>query len=155
MKINWILLIGFIIGCNLIGSIGALWTSSDTDWYKSLNKPKFNPPSWVFSPVWTIIFTLMGIALYFIWNSPNSNIRTIALILFAIQFIFNILWNYFFFGINNPFLSLIEIFALLGLILLTGIYFFIVNINSGYLIIPYFIWVSFATFLNYHIWKLN
>jgi len=155
MKINWILLIGLILFCNLIGSIGALWTSSDSEWYQNLNKPKFNPPSWVFGPVWTLLFSLMGIALYFIWNSPPSEIKNIAIILFGIHFIFNILWSYLFFGAHNPLWSLIEIFLLLAFIIITGIYFYIVNNIAGYLLIPYFLWTSFAAFLNYFIWKLN
>jgi benzodiazapine receptor len=155
MKINWFLLVGFIVLCNLIGSIGALWTASDGSWYQGINKPSFNPPSWVFGPVWTLLFTLMGIALYFVWVSPSSNIRTIALVLFGIQFVFNILWSYLFFGLNNPLFALIEIFVLLTFILLTGIYFYYVNKPAGYLLIPYFFWVVFASILNYSIWILN
>lgn len=155
MKINWILLIGFIVLCNLLGSIGAIWTSSDSEWYKELNKPNFNPPNWVFGPVWTLLFSLMGIALYLVWTSPSSEIRTIALVLFGIQFIFNILWSYLFFGAHNLLWSLIEIFVLLLFIMATGIYFYIVNNPAGYLFIPYFIWVAFAGFLNYSLWKLN
>ncbi|MFH1522044.1 MAG: TspO/MBR family protein [archaeon] len=155
MKVNWLLLIGFIVACNLIGALGAIWTSSDSAWYKNINKPKFNPPSWVFGPVWTLLFSLMGVALYFVWVAPSSNIRTVALILFGVQFAFNVLWSYLFFGINNPFYSLIEIFILLIFIIITGIYFYVVNNFSGYLLIPYFLWVGFASFLNYFLWKLN
>lgn len=155
MKINWILLIWLIVVCNLIGALGALWTSSDGSWYKNINKPTFNPPSWIFGPVWTILFTLMGISLYLVWVAPSSNIRTIALIIFAIHFVLNVLWSYLFFGINNPLASLIEIFVLLIFIIITGIYFYTVNKLAGYLFIPYLLWVSFASFLNYSIWKLN
>jgi len=155
MKINWLLLIGLVILCNLIGSMGSIWTTSDSSWYKQIKKPSFNPPSWVFGPVWTLLFTLMGIALYFVWSAPASNVRTIALVFFGVQFLFNILWSYLFFGLENPFLALIEIFILLILIIVTGIYFFVVNNYSGYLLVPYFLWVAFASFLNFHIWKLN
>lgn len=155
MKINWLLLIGLILLCNLIGSLGAIWTSSDSAWYKGIDKPKFNPPSWVFGPVWTLIFSLMGIALYFVWISPSSQIKNIALIFFGVQFLFNILWSYLFFGAHNPLFSFIEILFLLLSIIFTGIYFFRVNSFSGYLIIPYFLWVSFASILNYFLWRLN
>jgi len=155
MKVNWFLLIGLIVACNLIGALGAVWTSSDGDWYRNIKKPSFNPPSWVFGPVWTLLFSLMGIALYLVWVAPSSRIRTIALVLFGVQFAFNVLWSYLFFGINNPLWSLIEIFILLVFILATGIYFYIVNRFAGYLLIPYFLWVSFASFLNYSLWKLN
>lgn len=149
------LLIGFVVLCNLIGSLGAIWTSSDRSWYNQIKKPSFNPPSWVFGPAWTLLFTLMGIALYLVWTSPSSNIRTIALVLFGVQFVFNILWSYLFFGMHNPILAFIEILILLLLIAITGVYFFVVNSSSGYLLIPYFFWVGFASLLNYSIWKLN
>ncbi len=97
MEVNWFLLIGFIVACNLIGAVGAIWTSSEGNWYQNLNKPSFNPPSFVFGPVWTLLFCLMGIALYLVWVSPSSNIRTIALILFGLQFVLNVLWSYLFF----------------------------------------------------------
>ena len=155
MEIKWGLLIALVLACNLIGALGAIWTSSDEQWYKSIEKPDFNPPGWIFGPVWTLLFTLMGIALYLVWVTPSSKIRTIALILFGAQFVFNVLWSYLFFGINNPLLSLIEIFILLVFILATGIYFYSVNRFAGYLLIPYFLWVSFASLLNYFIWKLN
>ncbi len=155
MKVNWFLLIVFIIVCNLIGSLGAIWTASDGSWYKGINKLSFNPPSWIFAPVWTLLFTLMGIALYFVWVTPSSKIRSVALVLFGVQFVFNVLWSYLFFGINNLFFSLIEIFVLLVFILATGIYFYFVNRFAGYLLIPYFLWVGFASFLNYYIWNLN
>jgi len=155
MKVNWVLLIGFIVACNLIGALGAVWTSSDGTWYKNLSKPSFNPPSWVFGPVWTLLFSLMGVALYLVWVSPASQIRTIALVLFGVQFVLNVLWSYLFFGINNSLWSLVEIFVLLVGILATGIYFWFVNSYAGYLMIPYFVWVSFASFLNWSLWKLN
>lgn len=155
MKVNWFLLIGFIVACNLIGVIGVIWTDSDGSWYREINKPSFNPPSWIFGPVWTLLFTLMGIALYLVWISPASRVRTIALILFGVQFVFNVLWSYLFFGLNNPLWSLIEIGILLIFIFATGICFYMTNRFAGYLLIPYFLWVSFASFLNYSIWKLN
>jgi len=155
MEIDWFLLIGFIVACNLIGVVGAIWTSSDGAWYKGIKKPSFNPPSFVFGPVWTLLFTLMGIAFYLVWVSPSSNIRTIALTLFVVQFILNVLWSYIFFGLHNPFWALIEIGFLLVGILATGVWFYFVNGFAGYLMVPYFVWVGFASFLNYSIWKLN
>jgi translocator protein len=155
MKINWLLLIVFIVACNLIGAIGAIWTSADGDWYKNINKPNFNPPNWIFGPVWTLLFTLMGIALYLVWVAPASGARTTALFLFGVQFVLNVLWSYLFFGINSPLFSLIEIFVLLVFILITGFYFYFVNRFAGYLMVPYFLWVSFASILNYYLWKLN
>jgi tryptophan-rich sensory protein len=155
MVIKWEVLIATILICNLLGAMGAMWTSSDSSWYKNLKKPKFNPPSWVFGPVWTILFTLMGIALYFVWVAPSSKIKLIALVLFGIQFLFNIAWSYLFFGINKPLFSFIDILFLLVAILATGFYFFKVEKIAGYLLVPYFLWVGFASFLNYSLWRLN
>ncbi|MFH1326612.1 MAG: TspO/MBR family protein [archaeon] len=155
MAIKWGLLIIFIIFCNLIGALGAVWTSSDSTWYKGIKKPSFNPPSWIFGPVWTLLFTLMGISLYLVWVSPSSKIKLIALILFGIQFLFNVAWSYLFFGLNKPLWSFVEILFLFGFILATIFYFFRIDKNAGYLLIPYSLWVGFASFLNYNIWKLN
>jgi tryptophan-rich sensory protein len=155
MEINWLLLIGLIIACNLIGASGALLGASDGDWYRNIKKPSFNPPSWIFGPVWTLLFTLMGVALYLVWTSPSSKIRTVALILFAVQFVFNVLWSYLFFGINKPGIAFAEILIMLGFIIATTVYFFKINKISGYLLIPYILWVSFASFLNFSIWRLN
>jgi benzodiazapine receptor len=155
MAIKWGLLIVLIIACNLIGALGAIWTSSDRAWYEGINKPSFQPPSWIFGPVWTLLFTLMGISLYLVWTSPSSQVRLIALILFGVQFLFNVAWSYFFFGLHKPLFSFIEILFLLVFIVATGFYFFKVDRISGYLLIPYFLWTSFASFLNYTLWKLN
>ena len=155
MMINWALLITLIVLCNLIGAIGAIWTSSDRSWYDGINKPSFTPPGGVIGSVWTLLFTLMGISLYLVWTSPSSNIKIIALTFFVIQFIFNVAWSYLFFGLNKPLWALIEILVLLAFILITTFYFFKVNKLSGYLLIPYILWVSFASFLNYSIWRLN
>jgi len=155
MAIKWGLLIIFILVCNLIGSLGVIWTSPNSSWYMNISKPKFNPPSWVFGPVWTLLFTLMGISLYLVWTSPSSKIKLIALVLFGIQFLFNIVWSYLFFGLNKPLWSFVEILFLLGFIFATIFYFIKVDKLAGYLLIPYFLWVSFASFLNYSIWKLN
>lgn len=155
MKPRWLLLIGFIIICNLVGALGALWTSADSEWYQTIAKPSFNPPSWVFGPVWTLLFTLMGIALYRVWVARPSPIRTRALVLFIAQFALNVLWSYLFFGINNPFASFIEIILLELFIILTLIAFYTIDKKAGYLLIPYALWVAFASFLNYSIWMLN
>lgn len=155
MKIKWEYLILLIVFCNLIGAMGGFWSASDSSWYSSLDKPSFNPPSWVFGPVWALIFSLMGIALYFVLFSSESEFKIMAIILFFVQFIFNILWSYFFFGMNNVSYALADILILLGLIVLTGFYFFKVERKAGYFMMPYFIWVVFAAILNYSIWRLN
>ena len=127
MGINWGLLIVFIIICNLIGAIGAIWTSSERSWYDGIKKPSYTPPGGVIGAVWTLLFTLMGISLYLVYTSPSSKIKLIALILFVIQFAFNVAWSYLFFGLNKPLWSLIEILVLLAFIIATTFYFFKVD----------------------------
>ena len=155
MAIKWGLLIILILACNLLGAIGTIWTASDGPWYKGINKPSFNPPNWVFGPVWTLLFTLMGISLYLVWTSPSSSVKIVALTLFGVQFLFNIVWSYLFFGLNKPLWAFIEILFLVVMIIGTAFSFFKITKPAGYLMIPYLLWVCFASFLNYSIWKLN
>lgn len=155
MKVNWFLLIGFIVLANLIGSIGSFWTDSDSDWYKNLKKSKLNPPGWLFGVVWSLLFTLIGIAFYFVWISSSSNLRTFAFVLFGFQFVLNVLWSYLFFGLQNPLFGFVGILVLEIFIVTTAILFYLVKPVSGYLFIPYFLWVAFAAFLNWGIFRLN
>ncbi|MBM3205921.1 tryptophan-rich sensory protein, partial [Candidatus Shapirobacteria bacterium] len=125
-------------------------------WYATLNKPSFNPPNWLFAPVWTILFILMGISLFLIWKKglKTKGVKT-ALSIFSIQLVLNIAWSFFFFKFQSPFWAFIEIIILWFFILLMILKFFKINKAAGFLLIPYLLWVSFASFLNYTIYKLN
>lgn len=140
----------------LIGFLGGIITSSSVrSWYKTLNKPSFNPPNWLFSPVWTILFILIGISFYLVWKKNFGNNRNIAIGVFLFQIILNFLWSLLFFGLRNPLFALIEIVILWIVILINTITFYRISKVAGILLIPYLIWVSFATILNYFIFKLN
>jgi len=150
-------LIGSIIVCQVAGIIGALFTSpAIKGWYSNLNKPSFNPPNWIFGPVWTALYLLMGISLFLVWKKYNgdSNIK-IALTIFFFQLVLNTLWSIMFFGLRNPMAGFIVIVVLWIAILLTIISFYKYSITASMLLIPYILWVSFATVLNYYLWKLN
>lgn len=137
-------------------AIGSFFTSSDSNWYKNLIKPSFNPPSWVFGPVWTILYIMMGISAYLIWGKRDENsLAIIALIIFFIHLIFNATWSIAFFGLQNPALAFINIIILLFFIITLIFIFFKIDKTACYLLIPYLLWVSFATILNYSIWQLN
>ncbi len=125
-------------------------------WYDSLQKPFFTPPGWVFAPVWITLFTLMGIALYLIWESGTgrSEVKT-ALMLFGVQFALNVLWSFLFFGLRSPILGLIDIIILWVLIAATIRAFYGVKKSAAYLLIPYIAWVTVATALNGAIWLMN
>lgn len=146
-----------ILLCIGLGSIGGIATASSIDtWYATVNKPSFNPPNWLFAPVWTTLFTLMGIAAALVWHEglDNKMVKK-ALILFGIQFVLNMIWSWLFFGMQNPMLAFIEIIILWVFIFLTVRAFFGIKNASGWLLVPYILWVSFAAVLNFSIWQLN
>ncbi|MBU1111881.1 MAG: TspO/MBR family protein [archaeon] len=157
IKINYWKLIISLVVCQLAGVIGSFFTvSSVSTWYLTLTKPSFNPPSWVFGPVWITLFFLMGISLYLVWNSYDKKKDTkIALSFFSAQLVLNSLWSIFFFGLRNPLLAFIEIIILWISILLTTIYFYKKSKTAAYLLIPYLCWVTFAALLNFIIFYLN
>ena len=143
--------------CLVIGFLSGFATQSSVDtWYATLNKPIFNPPNWVFAPVWTLLYILMGIAAGIVWSKGlyHKWVKT-ALYHFLIQLLFNGLWSIVFFGFQSPGFAFLVIIALLVLILLTYKWFKIVNKTAAYLLIPYVAWVTFAMLLNASIWYLN
>lgn len=144
-----------IIICQLAGIIGSIFTSSSvTTWYPTLTKPDFSPPSWIFAPVWITLYFLMGISLYLIWiNKVKDSVK--AFILFGIQLILNVIWSFLFFGLKSPLYGLIDIIVLLVAITLTILFSYKISVLAAILLIPYLIWVSFATILNYNILLLN
>ena len=124
-------------------------------WYASLAKPPWNPPSWLFGPVWTALYVLIGFAGYLAWSSSNSNRRYGAFGVYAVQLLLNGLWSPLFFGYHSPAAALLNIVALWVAIWLNMVAFYRINPAAGLLLIPYFLWVSFATVLNASIWTLN
>jgi len=158
VKINYLgkLAISVLI-CLLAGFLGSIFTTpSIPTWYASLAKPSFNPPNWLFAPVWTMLFILMGISAFLVWQKglKKKGVKK-ALGFFLAQLIFNVLWSFFFFKFHSPFLALLDIIILWFLILLTIFKFFKINNTAGLLLIPYLLWVSFASILNYFVYKLN
>ncbi|MBI4080622.1 MAG: tryptophan-rich sensory protein [Candidatus Levybacteria bacterium] len=153
---NYLKLFLAILVCQAAGIIGSFFTiNSVNTWYTTLEKPFFNPPSWVFGPTWTILYLLMGISLYLVWNSKNTKEKKVGLKYFYIQLVLNALWSIVFFGFKSPPLALIEILTLWIMIFLTIRSFLKINKNAAYLLFPYIAWVSFATILNLFIVILN
>ncbi len=143
--------------CLLIGFLSSFATQSSVNtWYTTLNKPSFNPPNSVFAPVWTVLYVLMGVAAGIVWSKGFHHIWVkTALYHFGFQLLLNSLWSIVFFGFKNPFWALIVIFALVAFILLTIRWFRVVSKLAALLMIPYLLWVAFATILNFSIWQLN
>jgi tryptophan-rich sensory protein len=143
--------------CLIVGAIAAMATQSSVhDWYLSLNKPIFNPPNWLFAPVWTVLYILMGVAAGIVWDKGfyHKWVKT-ALYHFGIQLILNAFWSVVFFGLKLPLPALFIIIALFILLLPTYKWFKVVDKNAAYLLLPYLIWVAFAAALNFEIWRLN
>ncbi len=148
-----LLLIGCCLLCNVLGSIPALFTMGEiSNWYTTINKPSWQPPNWLFGPVWTLLFCLMGFSLYQILHSPNNKK---ALQLFVAQFVCNMLWTILFFKGHLIGWAFIEIIILWLLIIATIKATYTINKLGGYVLIPYLLWVTFAMVLNCTIWFLN
>lgn len=158
MKINnaFKLIIALAI-CQAAGIIGSLFTRPAIgEWYAGLTKPALNPPSWVFAPVWTILFVLMGLAAFLVWKRGLEQKEVkIALGIFIVQLVLNTLWSVIFFGFKDPGLAFIEIIILWLAILATIIFFGKISKAAAWLLAPYLLWVSFAAGLNYYLWILN
>lgn len=136
------------------GAIGSFFTSpAISNWYAFLNKPSFSPSDWLFAPIWTILYILMGIALYLVWT--KEAIRKKAIGWFIIQLVLNVFWSIIFFGLKSPGWAFIEIIVLWLGILITMLKFFKISKPAGWLFLPYILWVSFALVLNFTVFILN
>ena len=140
-----------------MGAIGGWFTSQYVKtWYLTLNKPSFNPPNWIFAPVWTTLYILMGISAYLIWlkrKEVEHFSRTAAI--YLLQLVLNVMWSFLFFYAHEIGLAFFEIIALLIAIIINARVFYKIDKTAGLLFIPYILWVSFATILTYSIFSLN
>lgn len=156
ISLIWKLIISILI-CETTGITSGLIANTGMNaWFDALNKPSWNPPAFLFAPVWTFLYLLMGISLWLIWKSAapvpqKSN----AIILFSLQLFLNFWWSIIFFKFHSPAVALVDIILMLILILLTIISFSKLSKPAAWLLVPYIVWVSFATILNYTIWVLN
>ena len=143
--------------CLIVGFLGAYATqASVATWYSTLEKPSYNPPNWVFTPIWTTLYVLMGVAAGLVWSKGFYHlwVKT-ALYHFGFQLLLSSAWSVVFFGLQSPLFALFVILTLFVLILLTIKWFKIVKPIAAYLMIPYLLWVGFAIVLNFEMWRLN
>ncbi len=139
-----------------VGFGSTVWTiNSIPTWYASLNKPWFTPPSVVFGPVWTILYILMGVALFLVWRTPRDRTRDTGIALFAAQLAVNVIWTFAFFGLENTLYGVLAIIPLWVLIAATIYQFYKVDKWASYLLVPYIVWVTIATALNIAVYLLN
>ena len=153
---QWIGLAVAVGICFAAAGVGSLYTSpAIPGWYASLQKPAWNPPNWVFGPVWTLLYLMMAVAAWLVWRERGFAGATLPLALFFLQLVLNAFWSIIFFGWRNPALALVEIFFLWAAIFATMLAFWRVSHAAGWLMWPYLLWVTFAGFLNLTIWRLN
>ena len=154
---NWLPYIVSVLIAQGAGGIGGFFTASKIPtWYMTLVMPSWQPPSWVFGPVWTTLYFLMGVAAAMIWSQRKQSPQAkTALIVYGVQLVLNILWSVFFFGLQSPALAFVCIVVLWLAIVATIYHFWRIRRVAGVLLIPYIFWVGFASVLNYTIWSLN
>lgn len=157
MTYSFFMLVGFVLVCELAGGIGSLFTTpAIPTWYAALNKSPLNPPSWVFAPVWTTLYLLMGIAAYLVYRHLGDAAGAqAALWVFVLQLALNVLWSIIFFGLHSPAGGFAVIVLLWLAILWTIILFMPISTAAAWLLAPYLLWVTFASYLNYSVWMLN
>ncbi len=153
---QWLALVVIVGVCLGAGVLGAIATTPQVDgWYRTLNKPSWNPPDQVFGPVWTTLYILMGIAAWLVWRSGDLQSVWSPLVLFGIQLSLNAAWSWIFFKMQRPDWAFFEILILWLAIAATLVAFFRRSHLAGWLLVPYLAWVSFAALLNFTIWRLN
>ncbi len=146
-------LIGWLVLC--FTATSSAYFVSTGGWYAALQKPAWNPPAWIFGPVWTILYIMMAVAAWLVWREGGWKVQRQALGLFLLQWLLNALWTPLFFGLHRTGLAFAEIVALWLVLAATVATFWRVRIPAGALLLPYLAWVSFAAFLNFTIWRLN
>jgi len=139
-----------------LGAIAGIFTAQSVpEWYATLNRPSFNPPNWIFGPVWTTLYIIMGISLFLIWKQDMSKERNLAILVFMLQLLFNFGWSFIFFYFNMIGFALIEIILLWISIIIMLVLFYKIKPIASYINIPYLLWVTFATVLNGSYYFLN
>ena len=152
----WKLVIAILL-CEFTGILSAFVSqTSNNEWFLSLNKPSWNPPSYLFAPVWTFLYLLMGISLWLVWKSKvPEHKKKQACLVFAVQLFLNFWWSILFFRFHSPGIAFIDIVLMIVMILATIFAFARISRAAAWLLVPYISWVCFAAILNYTIWSMN
>jgi tryptophan-rich sensory protein len=153
---RWISLVCWVLVCFSVAGVSSVWTVSEVSgWYRTLARPVIAPPDWVFGPVWSLLYLLMAIAAWLVWELPSSQARTTGITVFLLQLGLNFAWSVLFFRQHAIGGALVEIVLLWASIMATILMFWRVSPVSAWLLLPYLAWVSFATLLNWAFWRLN
>lgn len=148
-------LVGWLIVSFSASAVGAVASIQAKDFYSQLAQPDWAPPPYVFGPVWTVLYALMGIAAWLVWRSGGFHTNRLALMLFLLQLAFNAIWSWLFFAWHQGAMALVDVLVLWFFIVATIVSFWRVRPLAGVLLIPYLLWVSFASALNFSLWQLN
>jgi len=152
----WVIWIVFVVICFGAAAVGGWFTDSSVKtWYPTLQRPACTPPSWVFGPVWSVLYLLMATAAWLVWRERQVHDVRLALGLFFGQLLLSVAWSFIFFGLQRPGLALVEILILLMAIILTTMSFSQCSRSAFWLMTPYLGWVGYATYLNLGFWRLN
>jgi translocator protein len=153
---SWLSLLPFLVVCFTAAGAASLATGSSIHtWYSLLKKPEWNPPNWVFGPVWTIVYAMMALSAWLVWREVGWAGAKPALILFGIQLVLNTAWSMLFFGMQAIGAAFGDILLLWMMIVATAVAFYSVSFLAAWLLIPYIAWVGFASYLNFRIWQMN
>lgn len=156
LKSSMIALVVFLVVCFAAAGIGgAVTTPKISTWYATLVKPSWNPPNWIFGPVWSALYFCMAVAAWLVWRQEGLVAAKLPLTLFAVQLVLNVLWSCIFFGFERPGFAFVEVVLLWAAIAATMVTFWSRSMTAGLLFVPYLAWVSFASLLNFAIWRLN
>ncbi len=149
-------LVVFVVLCLAAGAAGGIVTGPEIGgWYQTLEKPAWQPPNWIFGPVWTTLYLMMAVAAWLIWKPAGLGAARFPLVLFIVQLVLNVAWSWIFFGMHRPGWAVLELVVLWLAIAVTTWAFFRRSSIAGWLMVPYLAWVSFAGVLNFEIWRLN
>jgi tryptophan-rich sensory protein len=153
---HWISLLLWLGICFTVAGIGG-WLTADevTGWYRTLTKPAIAPPTWVYGPVWTLLYALMAIAAWQVWQSDHSLLRTRGITLFMVQLALNLAWSWMFFHEHEIGVALVDVILLWAVVGLTTLVFDRVAPSAAWLMLPYWAWLTFAAVLNIEFWRLN
>lgn len=151
--VGWLLWVGVSLAAGQVGTM--LSGVMQSDFYRNLARPAWAPPAWLFGPVWITLYVLMGTAAWLVWRARGFGGARAALVLFLVHLVFNAAWTGIFFGLEAPGLALAEILVLLAMIAVLLVMFWRVHALAGALLVPYILWVSYATALTYAIWRMN
>jgi tryptophan-rich sensory protein len=145
-----------LVVCFSVAGVGGIVTApSIPNWYAGLSKPSWTPPGWIFAPAWSFLYLCMAVAAWLVWRQKGWAGAAVPMTLFAVQLMFNAAWSWLFFGLHSPGAALVDVLLLLVAIAATTAVFWRRSIIAGILFVPYLAWVSFATMLNFAIWRLN